>query len=91
MRTGTVYTETVVHAAPAALAAEAPYQVAIVELDVAGPPMGAPALSGVAQAVSPAIPTRLTARIHGARVVIGDRVREAAPIDGAPAFEKAVA
>lgn len=30
---GTVYTETVVHAAPAAFAEEAPYQVAIVKLE----------------------------------------------------------
>lgn len=29
----TVYSETIVHAAPAALAAEAPYQIAIVEFD----------------------------------------------------------
>lgn len=68
VRTGTVYTETVVHAAPAALAAEAPYQVAIVELEGAG---------------------RLTVRIRGARVAIGDRVVEAGALDGAPAFEKA--
>ncbi len=32
-KTGIVYTETVVHAAPAAFADEAPYQVAIVKLD----------------------------------------------------------
>ncbi len=32
-RTGTVYTETVVHAAPAIFAAEAPYQVAIIALE----------------------------------------------------------
>jgi len=30
-RAGTVYTETVVHAAPAAFAEEAPYQVAIIK------------------------------------------------------------
>jgi uncharacterized OB-fold protein len=66
MRNGTVYTETVVHAAPAALAAEAPYQVAIVELAEGG---------------------RLTARVRGARVSIGDRVVETAPLDGAPAFQ----
>jgi uncharacterized protein len=30
---GTVYTETVVHAAPAQLASEAPYQIAIVDLE----------------------------------------------------------
>ena len=33
MRTGTVYTETVVHIAPAAFQSEAPYQVAIVTLE----------------------------------------------------------
>lgn len=36
MRTGSVYTETVVHSAPERFAAEAPYQVAIVELDGGG-------------------------------------------------------
>ena len=35
-RTGTVYTETVVHAAPAAFSDETPYQVAIVDLDEGG-------------------------------------------------------
>ncbi len=34
--TGRVYTETVVHAAPEAFAAEAPYQTAIVTLDSGG-------------------------------------------------------
>jgi uncharacterized OB-fold protein len=48
-----VYTETVVHSAPAAFAAEAPYQIAIVELE-----------SG----------DRLTVRIDGERVAIGDPV-----------------
>jgi uncharacterized OB-fold protein len=33
MRTGTVHTETVVHAAPERFAADAPYQVVIVELE----------------------------------------------------------
>jgi uncharacterized OB-fold protein len=33
MRTGTVYTETVVHLAPERLAADVPYQVVIVILD----------------------------------------------------------
>ena len=41
MRTGTVYTETVVHAAPAAFAEDAPYQVAIVKLDGWNPRYGA--------------------------------------------------
>ena len=50
---GTVYTETVVHSAPEAFVGEAPYQLAIVELDSGG---------------------RMTARIAGGRVSIGDRV-----------------
>ena len=33
MRTGTVYTETIVHLAPTRFAADVPYQVAIVTLD----------------------------------------------------------
>jgi uncharacterized OB-fold protein len=33
LRTGTVYTETVVHLAPERFAADVPYQVAIVKLD----------------------------------------------------------
>lgn len=53
MKTGVVYTETVVHAAPEQFASEAPYQLAIVELDEGG---------------------RVTARIAGDRVAIGDRV-----------------
>ena len=36
MKTGTVYTEAVVHSAPEAFAAEAPYQTAIVSLDEGG-------------------------------------------------------
>jgi uncharacterized OB-fold protein len=36
MRSGTVYTETVVHSAPEKFVAEAPYQVAIVTLDEGG-------------------------------------------------------
>jgi len=36
MTTGTVYTETVVHAAPEQFAADAPYQLAIVSLDAGG-------------------------------------------------------
>jgi uncharacterized OB-fold protein len=35
-RTGIVYTETVVHLAPARFAADAPYQVVIVKLDTGG-------------------------------------------------------
>jgi uncharacterized OB-fold protein len=53
MMTGVIYTETVVHAAPAEFVADAPYQLAIVALDSGG---------------------RLTARITGERVKIGDRV-----------------
>ncbi len=36
MRTGIVYTETVVHSAPERFAAEAPYQLAIISLDEGG-------------------------------------------------------
>ena len=36
MRSGTVYTETVVHAAPEAFVKDAPYQTAIVTLDGGG-------------------------------------------------------
>lgn len=36
MRTGVVYTETVIYSAPEAFAAEAPYQTAIVTLDSGG-------------------------------------------------------
>jgi uncharacterized OB-fold protein len=68
MRTGTVYTETVIYSAPEAFAAEAPYQTAIVTLDAGG---------------------RLTVRIAGERVQIGDRVNEAESRDGVPFFVKA--
>ena len=36
MRSGSVYTETVVYSAPEAFASEAPYQIAIVSLDGGG-------------------------------------------------------
>jgi uncharacterized OB-fold protein len=36
MRTGVVYTETVVHLAPERFAVDAPYQIAIVQLDGGG-------------------------------------------------------
>jgi uncharacterized OB-fold protein len=65
--TGTVYTETVVHSAPAAFAADAPYQVIIVTLDGGG---------------------RITARVTGERVQIGDRVRLAEERESVPFFKK---
>ncbi len=68
MRTGTVYTETVIYAAPEPFAAEAPYQTAIVSLDGDG---------------------RVTCRIEGDRVVIGDEVLETESRDGVPFFRKA--
>ena len=68
MRSGVVYTETVIYSAPEAFAAEAPYQTAIVSLDGGG---------------------RLTVRIAGERVAIGDKVVEAEPREGVPFFEKA--
>ncbi len=52
--TGTVYTESIVHAAPEALVSEAPYQIAIVIREDG---------------------TRVTARIQGERVSIGDPVQ----------------
>ncbi len=70
MRTGTVYTETVIYSAPEAFAEDAPYQTAIVSLDGGG---------------------RVTARVSGERVAIGDRVDEIEERDGVPYFRKALA
>jgi uncharacterized OB-fold protein len=67
MRTGTVYTETVIHLAAEAFASEVPFQTAIVTLDGGG---------------------RVTGRILGDRVVIGDRVAEAEVRNGVPFFRK---
>ena len=67
MKSGVVYTETVVHAAPEQFVADAPYQLAIVSLE-----------EGV----------RLTARIDGERVVIGDRVDFLEDRNGIPFFRK---
>ncbi len=64
---GEIYTETLVHSAPEALLAEAPYQIAIVALDAGG---------------------RLTARIEGERVSIGDRVDFVEYRNGVPFFAK---
>jgi uncharacterized OB-fold protein len=66
VRSGIVYTETVIHSAPEAFAAEAPYQTAIVSLDGGG---------------------RVTVRIAGDRVVIGDKVVEVEPREAVPFFE----
>jgi uncharacterized OB-fold protein len=68
MRSGTVYTETVIYSAPEAFAAEAPYQTAIISLDSGG---------------------RVTVRIEGDRVAIGDTVLEGESRDGVPFFKKA--
>jgi acetyl-CoA C-acetyltransferase len=68
MRTGAVYTETVIYAPPAAFAQDAPYQTAIVSLDPGG---------------------RVTGRILGDRVAIGDGVVEVERREGAPFFRKA--
>jgi uncharacterized OB-fold protein len=67
MSTGEIYTETVVHAAPAEFVADAPYQLAIVSLDSAG---------------------RLTVRIAGERVKIGDKVELAETRGGVEFFRK---
>jgi uncharacterized OB-fold protein len=68
MKSGVVYTETVVHAAPEQFIADAPYQLAIVSLEEGG---------------------RLTARIDGERVIIGDRVDFVEDRDGIAFFRKA--
>ncbi len=68
MRTGTIYTETVIYSPPEAFVKEAPYQTAIVTLEGAG---------------------RVTGRIEGERVVIGDRVVEIEDRGGVPFFRKA--
>ena len=68
MKSGVVYTETVVHAAPEQFVADAPYQLAIVSLEEGG---------------------RLTARIDGERVVIGDRVDFLEDRNGIAFFRKA--
>jgi len=64
---GTVYTETVIFAAPEQFVADAPYQLAIVTL---------------------AGGRRLTARIAGDRVSIGDAVDFAEYRDGIPFFRR---
>jgi hypothetical protein len=69
VKSGTVYTETVVHAAPEQFLADAPYQLAIVSLDEGG---------------------RLTVRVLGDRVQIGDPVEFAEDHNGIPFFRKPV-
>jgi len=65
---GTIYTETMIHAAPEQFVKDAPYQLVIVTLEDG---------------------KRLTARISGDRVAIGDQVVEAESRDGIPFFRKA--
>ncbi|MBZ5583762.1 MAG: OB-fold domain-containing protein [Acidobacteriia bacterium] len=67
MRSGSIYTETVIYSAPEAFTKDAPYQTAIVSLDAGG---------------------RLTGRILGERVSIGDRVIEVEEKGGVPFFRK---
>ncbi len=72
MKTGTVYTETVIYSAPEAFIKYAPYQTAIVTLDGGG---------------------RVTGRILGDRVAIGDHVVQVQPGPdesalGVPFFQK---
>ena len=68
MRSGAIYSETVIYSAPEAFLNEAPYQTAIVALDDGG---------------------RVTGRIAGERVAIGDRVMEVEGRDSVPFFRKA--
>lgn len=67
MRTGVIYTESIVHAAPERYAADAPYQLAIISLEDGA---------------------RVTARIQGQRVAIGDRVEEVEVRDSVPYFRR---
>jgi uncharacterized OB-fold protein len=67
MRTGTVYTETVIYSAAPAFSADVPFQTAIVSLDEGG---------------------RVTGRVTGDRVSIGDHVTEVEIRDGVPFFKK---
>jgi uncharacterized OB-fold protein len=73
MKQGIVYTETVVHAPAEQFAADAPYQLAIVSLT-----------EGEAVAEG----RRLTVRILGDRVQIGDAVEWAEDRAGVPFFSK---
>ncbi len=66
--TGTVYTETVVHAAPREFVKEAPYQLVIVTLEDN---------------------TRVTGRVNGERVHIGDPVKLVEHRNGVPFFRLA--
>ena len=68
MRTGSVYTETVIYSAPEAFAKDVPYQTAIVSLDGGS--------------------DRVTGRVIGERVLIGDRVAEVEERNGVPFFRK---
>ena len=67
MRTGTVYTETVVHAAAERFASEAPFQVILVDVEGG---------------------CRVTARVDGERVSIGDAVCETESRHHVPLFRK---
>lgn len=67
MKRGTVYTETLIHAAPQQFVSEAPYQLVIVTLEDG---------------------TRVTGRVTGQRLAIGDSVELAEERDGVPYFFK---
>jgi uncharacterized OB-fold protein len=71
VRSGIVYTETVIYSAPEAFTKDVPYQTAIVSLDDC---------TG-----------RVTGRVLGERVVIGDRVAELEERSGVPYFRKVTA
>jgi uncharacterized OB-fold protein len=75
MRTGLVYTETVVHLAPERFADDVPYQVIIVSLDTVV--QSADGQGG-----------KITARVEGERVAIDDRVIGTDSRDGIPYFRK---
>ena len=78
MRRGTVYTETVVHAAPERFQSEAPYQIAIVDVIA----------DQAVDASHHGDGGRTTVRVRGARVAIGDTVIEVESVSGIAFFEK---
>jgi hypothetical protein len=75
VRTGIVYTETVVHAAPEQFLADAPYQLAIVSLDAGG-------------RLTVRIISDHESDHEGDRVQIGDAVEFAEDRGGIPFFRK---
>jgi uncharacterized OB-fold protein len=77
MRTGTIYTETVIYSAPEAFAKDVPYQTAIVSLD------GGSRVTGRILGDRVAIDDRVT------EVAMGEGAEASAKTTGVPFFRKA--